>query len=101
MQLCRLHKLTVLDLAPHVLSFCLQEIFELFVKQLHGLGDTEGPYFSRYFFLLETLAQVKTCILLVEQSANDVIFDLFKLFFEIIKCPLPLSSLLLFCLFWH
>jgi len=60
-------------------------MFELFVQQLHGIADQNGPYFSRCFYLLENLANVKTCILLVEQGADDVIFDFFKLFFDLAR----------------
>lgn len=55
------------------------------VQQLEGVRDTQGPYFSRHFYLLEMLALIRSCILLVDLGADDIILEIFKLFFDIIR----------------
>ena len=52
---------------------------------MHGLEDTEGAYYSRYVYLLESLSTVRTCALVTDIQADDTMLDLFKVFFDVIS----------------
>ncbi|KAK9451020.1 armadillo-type protein [Limtongia smithiae] len=64
----------------------LQAIFEFFVTQLKGLTDTESPYFSQYCYLLESLSQVKSIVLVADlPNGEDIMTSLFRMFFDMVK----------------
>lgn len=67
--------------APHT----IQNIFRLFVQLLQGVDQASNPSFARCFYILESLATVKSFVLCVELDAQDVLHDLFELFFNIIR----------------
>jgi hypothetical protein len=60
-------------------------MFELFLEQLRGLGKINGPSFVKHFYLLESLATVRTFALCAFMNAFDTIAEAFKLFFDIIR----------------
>ncbi|KAJ3090605.1 hypothetical protein HK102_003231 [Quaeritorhiza haematococci] len=62
-----------------------QEIFEFFGKQLKNVGDTKSPFFSHYFYLLESLSTVKSVVLVADLNAEDLIVEIFQDFFDIIR----------------
>eukprot|EP01137_Pigoraptor_chileana_P000280 Opistho-2@36195 len=63
----------------------LKTIFTLFTEQLRGIELTASPNFSRVFYLLESLAIVKSFVICTELRADDIILDLFKMLFEIVS----------------
>lgn len=65
----------------------LREIFEFFRKQLLGIADVEGAYYSKYFYLVENLSTVKSIVLIAEiqQGQDELVADYFKDFFETIR----------------
>ncbi|KAJ3294891.1 hypothetical protein HDU79_010270 [Rhizoclosmatium sp. JEL0117] len=56
----------------------LRVVFALFVSQLHGVADPNGPYFEHHYYLLESLAAVKSIVLLTDLDADDLVTSLFK-----------------------
>eukprot|EP01135_Chromosphaera_perkinsii_P007059 Nk52_evm2s683 gene=Nk52_evmTU2s683 len=67
----------------------LKGIFNLFVEQLRGVKKVNTPQYERYFYLLESLAVVKSFIICTEIECDDVISDLFQTFFNIISDEHP------------
>ncbi|KAI9015984.1 armadillo-type protein [Hyaloraphidium curvatum] len=65
----------------------LREIFEFFRRQLLNIADIEGPYFQKYFYLVENLSTVKSIVLVadIQRGQDDLVADFFKDFFETIK----------------
>lgn len=63
----------------------LKNIFRLMLQQLKGLENVQGPSYKRHFYLLESLALVKTFNVCMELEAHDIIIDLFKLFFSVVS----------------
>ncbi|KNC98061.1 uncharacterized protein SPPG_09381 [Spizellomyces punctatus DAOM BR117] len=63
----------------------LREIFEFFAKQLQHIADKNGPYFSFYYYLLDSLSTVKSVVLVADLNAEDLIVDFFRNFFDLIK----------------
>ncbi len=75
--------------APYTVSQ-LREIFEFFVAQLQGLENRDSTYFEQYFGLLESLATVKSIILVSDlPNCEDLISQIFRMFFDIIKPESP------------
>ncbi|KAG4304091.1 hypothetical protein PORY_002455 [Pneumocystis oryctolagi] len=65
-------------------------IFELFVSQLKGLVGPETPYYAQAFYLLESLSQVKSVVLIADLSNGDALTtELFRVFFEIANQEQP------------
>jgi sister chromatid cohesion protein PDS5 len=64
----------------------LKTIFTVFIKQIVNVKDPQNPYFADYYSLLETTCSIKSVILLATlDDADEIIFDMFKQFFEIVK----------------
>ncbi|KAK9239716.1 armadillo-type protein [Lipomyces kononenkoae] len=64
----------------------LQSIFEHFVLQMKGLSDPESPYFLQYCYLLESLSQVKSVVLVSDlPNGEDLMADIFTMFFDIVQ----------------
>ncbi|OLL23274.1 Sister chromatid cohesion protein pds5 [Neolecta irregularis DAH-3] len=65
-------------------------IFDCFLKQLKGLESHESPYYPQYLYLLDSLATVKTIILMTDLSnADPLILETFRLFFDIANPHTP------------
>lgn len=66
----------------------LGRVFNLFVQQLKGLSEPLGTYYSYHFYLVESLATVKSIVLLwgvPEDEGRDVILvELFKVAFGLV-----------------
>lgn len=59
----------------------LAGIFKLFVQELRNVCDTASAYFSYYFYLLESLATVRTVVLVLDVSNSDqLVVKIFKNF---------------------
>lgn len=63
----------------------LIRIFRMILDQLKYLRDVDAPSYKRYFYVLESIALVKTFNVCIELDAQDVILAIFKLFFTIIS----------------
>lgn len=63
----------------------LKDIFRLIIKQLKGLENVNAPTYKRNFYILESLALVKTFNVCMELEAQDIMQELFQLFFSIIS----------------
>ncbi|KAF8419563.1 hypothetical protein EV426DRAFT_719909 [Tirmania nivea] len=62
----------------------LRDIFELFVKQLRYLPHPDSPYISQYQHLLESLASIKSIVLMTDiPNGDSLILQLFTYFFDI------------------
>jgi hypothetical protein len=57
-------------------------VFELFVSQLAGIRDPQGPSYVRYFYLLERLAMVKSFVLMIDLKCDDLVRSLFDVLFS-------------------
>ncbi|KAK7205746.1 armadillo-type protein [Myxozyma melibiosi] len=71
--------------APYTMTE-LQNIFDLFVKQLKELANTESPYFQQYCYLLESLSQVKSIVLVADlNNSEEIMNEIFSNFFDLVK----------------
>eukprot|EP00253_Pinus_taeda_P035266 PITA_35266 len=70
--------------APAVLysDDILKEIFELIVATFRGLDDTHSPSFGRRVTILETVAKVRLCVIMLDLQCDDLILEMFYVFFS-------------------
>lgn len=61
----------------------IRQIFSLFFDELQQLNDQNAANFSRVFYLLESLAVVNTCLILCTMDDEDLLIQLFQLFFDL------------------
>lgn len=61
---------------------CVQVVFELFISQLAGIRDPQGPSYVRYYYLLERLAMVKSFVLMIDLKCDDLVRSLFDVLFS-------------------
>eukprot|EP00271_Cylindrocystis_brebissonii_P003825 TRINITY_DN15069_c0_g1_i1.p1 TRINITY_DN15069_c0_g1~~TRINITY_DN15069_c0_g1_i1.p1 ORF type:complete len:1860 (-),score=488.09 TRINITY_DN15069_c0_g1_i1:1015-6594(-) len=61
----------------------LKEIFHLFVSIFQRLNEVDSPLYPRMVGILETLAKVKTCIVMLDLELDDLILEMFQIFFRV------------------
>jgi hypothetical protein len=60
-----------------------QDIFALFVSLLENIGDVTSSYFLYHAYVLESLAQIKSIVLLANmEHAEEMIMTLLRGFFK-------------------
>ena len=60
----------------------LQLIFQEIVASFHGLDEVSSPSFSRRIGILETLAKVRTCIVMLDLELETLLREMFDIFFN-------------------
>lgn len=69
----------------------LKLIFSSFFRQLLQIKDSNGPLFSYYFYLLESISTIKSVVLLGDLNADQLVQDVFNDFFEVIKSDMSMA----------
>lgn len=64
----------------------MQEIFQLIVTNFKGLDDVNSPSFSRRVNILETVAKVRSCVVMLDLECDDLILEMFETFFDTARC---------------
>ncbi|GBG74693.1 hypothetical protein CBR_g19098 [Chara braunii] len=67
----------------------LKDIFSLMVSIFHGLDDLQSPLFSRRVSILESMATVRICVVMLDLDCDDLILELFTSFFDTISPEHP------------
>jgi sister-chromatid-cohesion protein PDS5 len=68
---------------------CLKEIFQLIVGIFRGLDDVHSPSFSSRVNILETVAKVRSCVVMLDLDCDDLITEMFEIFFTTISDKHP------------
>lgn len=68
----------------------LQDVFQLIVSTFSGLNDVNGPSFGRRVVILETLARYRSCVVMLDLECDDLINEMFDIFFSVARC-VPLA----------
>ncbi|GJP49880.1 hypothetical protein CLOM_g9039 [Closterium sp. NIES-68] len=63
----------------------LKSVFELLVGTYEGLEDTASPLYPRRVAILESMARVKTCIIMLDLECTDLILHMFETFFRVVR----------------
>ena len=68
------------------LSATTQDIFQFFVRQLKYLTGPQCPNYQEYFYLIESLSNVKSAVLVCDvPGAEQLVTEAFKQFFDLAK----------------
>lgn len=70
------------------------------------LADTASPFFSKRVKVLDTVAQLRCCVLMLEINCVGLVLEMFNVFFSVVRLksmctfslPPPLLLLVLSCL---
>lgn len=63
----------------------LRDIFTLIISMFAELSDTKSPYFTRRVKILETVARLKCCVLMMDIGCDDLVLEMFTVFFSVIR----------------
>ncbi|KAK9167589.1 hypothetical protein Scep_002780 [Stephania cephalantha] len=63
----------------------LRDIFKLIISTFRDLVDTTSPYFIRRVKILETVAKLKCCVLMLDIGCTDLVLEMFNVFFSVIR----------------
>lgn len=81
----------------------LQHVFRLIIDTFVDLVDTTSPYFTRRTKILESVAALKCCVIMLDIDCEDLVLDMFKVIFSVIRFDflfltiLSLNSILKSC----
>ncbi|GAB1522287.1 Sister chromatid cohesion protein pds5 [Rhizoctonia solani] len=69
----------------------LKDIFQFFFRQLStGLRGPDAPYYNEYFYLLESLASIKSIVLVCDiPAADELLCTIFRNVFDLVPMGLP------------
>ncbi|KAL3513624.1 hypothetical protein ACH5RR_026341 [Cinchona calisaya] len=68
-----------------------RDIFKLLQSIFAEIGDYTSPYFLRRVKLLETVAKLNFCVLMLDIGCEDLILKMFKIFFSVVREQHPHS----------
>lgn len=79
--------------------FCSQDVFKLIISLFEDLADTASPFFSKRVKVLETMAQLKCCVIMLEIDSIDLVLEMFNIFFSVVRLR-STSSLLVLIIYY-
>uniref|UniRef100_A0A5B7BL44 Uncharacterized protein n=1 Tax=Davidia involucrata TaxID=16924 RepID=A0A5B7BL44_DAVIN len=83
--ICCCEIIRVLAPNPDFSDAVFRDIFKLFLSMFVELADTTSPYFSRRVKVLETVAKLKFCVLMLDTGCEDIVLQMFKTFFSVVS----------------
>ncbi|KAL5149747.1 Sister chromatid cohesion protein PDS5 A [Glycine soja] len=63
----------------------LRDVFKLIISLFEDLADTASPFFSKRVKVLETMAQLKCCVIMLEIDCIDLVLEMFNIFFSVVR----------------
>ncbi|XP_019460582.1 PREDICTED: sister chromatid cohesion protein PDS5 homolog A isoform X3 [Lupinus angustifolius] len=63
----------------------LKDVFKLIISLFKDLADTASPYFSKRVKVLETVAQLRCCVIMLEIDCAKLVLEMFKIFFSVVR----------------
>ncbi|KAI4320553.1 hypothetical protein MLD38_034022 [Melastoma candidum] len=63
----------------------LKDIFKLIVSIFKDLEDTSSPLFSKRVKILETIAQCKCCVIMLDIECHDLVYEMFNILFSVVR----------------
>lgn len=82
---CSTEILRVLAPNPPFSDDVFKDIFRLIVSIFEDLADTTSPYFARRSQILETIAALKCCVVMLDIGCEDLVQRMFEVFFEVVN----------------
>lgn len=66
----------------------MQEIFQLIVAAFEKLFDTSSRSYSKRVSILETVAKVRSCVVMLDLECDALIIEMFQHFLKAIRYEL-------------
>ncbi|KAK7321020.1 hypothetical protein VNO77_31092 [Canavalia gladiata] len=63
----------------------LRDVFKLVISLFTDLADTASPLFSKRVKVLDTVAQLRCCVLMLEIGCTDLVLEMFNIFFSVVR----------------
>ncbi|XP_050886005.1 sister chromatid cohesion protein PDS5 homolog B isoform X2 [Lathyrus oleraceus] len=63
----------------------LRDVFKLIIGLFADLADTSNPLFSKRVKVLDTVAQLRCCVLMLEIDCIDLVIEMFNVFFSAVR----------------
>lgn len=63
----------------------LKDIFHLIVGTFRGLDETTNPSFGRRVSILETVARIRSCVVMLDLECDNLIVEMFHIFFAVVS----------------
>ncbi|RDY12882.1 Sister chromatid cohesion protein PDS5-like A, partial [Mucuna pruriens] len=63
----------------------LRDVFKLIISLFADLADTASPFFSKRDKVLDTVAQVRCCVIMLEIGCIDLVHEMFNIFFSVVR----------------
>ncbi|KAE8694757.1 esterase-like [Hibiscus syriacus] len=63
----------------------LRDVFKLILSVFMELADSTNAFFSRRVKILETVARCKCCVIMLDIDCNDLILEMFNIFFSVVR----------------
>ncbi|XP_004953083.1 sister chromatid cohesion protein PDS5 homolog B isoform X1 [Setaria italica] len=63
----------------------MRDVFSLIVGAFQNLDDTESPLFARRLSILDTVAKVRSCVVMLDLECDDLINDMFHHFLRTVS----------------
>jgi sister-chromatid-cohesion protein PDS5 len=73
----------------------MRDAFQLIISTFRGLGDIHSPLFGRRVTLLETMAKIKSCVVMWDIGCHDLILEMFHIFFSVVSEAHPRNVIIL------
>ncbi|XP_022773243.1 sister chromatid cohesion protein PDS5 homolog A-like isoform X3 [Durio zibethinus] len=83
--ICVSENFRILAPQPPFADKYLRDIFKLILSIFMELADTTSAFFSRRVKILETVARCKCCVVMLDIDCNDLILEMFNIFFSVVR----------------
>ncbi|KAH9312247.1 hypothetical protein KI387_027282, partial [Taxus chinensis] len=72
--------------APNLLysDAIMEDIFEVMVGSFQGLWDLASPCFGKRVSILNTMAKVRSCVIMMDLECNDLVSHMFEVFLDVV-----------------
>ncbi|PIN16167.1 Sister chromatid cohesion complex Cohesin, subunit PDS5 [Handroanthus impetiginosus] len=89
--ICLCEVIRVLAPNPGFNDAVSRDIFRFLLSVFGELDDIASPYFSRRARLLETVAKLQFCLVMLDTGCEDLVLKMFKIFFSVVREDHPQS----------
>jgi len=67
------------------MAFFLQEVFQLIVSSFENLHDKLSQSYAKRISILETVAKVRSCVVMLDLECDALISDMFQHFLKAVR----------------
>ncbi|KAL9683642.1 hypothetical protein QQ045_015467 [Rhodiola kirilowii] len=83
--ICLTEIIRILAPEPPFTDHDFREVFQLIISTFSELADITSPYFCKRVKILETVAELKCCLLMLDIGCEDLVVEMFTMFFSVVR----------------